>query len=47
MNTVLGVNSLQQGKEFYKGVSFMIKDFAVRGSKIISCYNPYALNWLR
>jgi len=25
----------------------MKKDFAMRGSKIISRYGPYALNWLR
>jgi len=25
----------------------MKKDFAVRGSKIINCYGPFALNWLK
>ena len=49
MNTVLGVNLLEWGipKEFYKGVSYMIKDFAVRSNKLISRYGPYNLNWLR
>jgi len=40
MNTVLGVNLLERAnpKEFYKGVSCMINDFAVRGIKLISRY---------
>jgi len=47
MNTILRVNLLERGnpKEFYKGVSCMIKDFAVRGSKLISHYDQF--KWLR
>jgi len=43
MNTVLGVNLLEQGnpKEFYTGLSCMIKDFAVTGSKRISHYDQF------
>jgi len=41
MNTVLGVNLLERGnpKEFYKGVSCMINDFAMKWNKLISRYN--------
>jgi len=47
MNTVLGVNLLERrnSKEFYKGVSCMIKNFAVRGSKVISRYDQF--KWLK
>jgi len=43
MNTVLRVNLLEweNPKEFYKSVSCMIKDFAVRGSKLISHYDQF------
>jgi len=47
MNTVLGVKLHEWGnpKEFYKGVSCMINDFAVRDSKLISRYDQF--KWLR
>jgi len=47
MNTTLGMKLLERGnaKEFYKGVSCKINDFAVRGSKLISCYDQF--KWLR
>ena len=46
MNTALGVNLLERGnpKEFYKSVSSMINDFAVRGNKLISHYDQF--KWL-
>jgi len=38
---------LTQWIQFYKGMSCMIKDFTMRSSKLLSCYGPYVVNWLR
>jgi len=41
MNTVLGVNLLERGnpKEFYKGVSCMIKDFTANLLVVMTSLN--------